>query len=317
VREFDFELAVCAGLERDGRLVARQLAGGVHGSRVMDTVVVEPGPEFDERTRLTDRTIPPRLLETDVGPGTPRRPADVVGDSSYARAAVEAGVDCGYLERERRDGQTYVRATTRYPERWFDGLVGVENKPDLGRPGDLQLQLRKDVSLALFDRVWLATASHVTGAHLNRIPDVVGVWRVDPATGDRETVREPTPLASGEPGIELLDRTAARADVRPVDAAEKARYRRRVAERAYGKGWRVPFPDCPHVEERSVAGVGGLAYCTRQEQYVRPADACEVAGDADADADVDVDARRATHSPWVRDPPGAKRRQAGLDRYSS
>jgi hypothetical protein len=317
VREFDFELAVCAGLESDGCLVARQLAGGAHGSRVMDTVVVEPGPEFDERTRLTDRTIPPRLLEADIGAGTPRRPGEVVGDSAYARAAVEAGVDCGYLSRERRDGQTYVRATARYPDRWFGGLVGVENKPDLGRPGDLELQLRKDVSLALFDRVWLATASHVTGAHLNRIPDAVGVWRVDPATGDRETVREPAPLSSGEPGIELLDRTPARADVRPVDATEKARYRRRIAERAYGKGWRVPFPNCPHVEERSVGGVGGLPYCTRQERYVRPADACDAVPESEDGPDVDVDARRATHSPWVRDPPGTKRRQAGLDRYSS
>ena len=316
MREFDFELAVCAGLERDGRLVARQLAGGVHGSRVMDTVVVEPGPEFDERTRLTDRTIPPRLLDADIGPGTPRRPTEAVGDSTYARGAVEAGVDCGYLTRERRGGQTYVRAAARYPERWFDGLVGVENKPDLGRPGDLKLQLRKDVSLALFDRVWLATASHVTGAHLNRIPEAVGVWRVDPATGERETVREPTPLASHEPGIELLDRTAARAEVRPVDAAEKARYRRRIAERAYGKGWRVRFPDCPHVEERSIAGVGGLPYCTRQKRYVRPADACDVDREDVEGCDVDVDAHRATHSPWIRDPPGAKRQQAGLDRYS-
>jgi hypothetical protein len=314
VREFDFELAVCAGLEADGHLVARQLSGGVHGSRVVDTVVVEPGPGFDARTRITDATIPPRLLEAALGPGTARRPREVVGDSEFAREAVEAGVDCGYLARERRGGQAYVRATARYPDDWFAGLVAVENKPDLGRPGDLELQLRKDVSLALFDEVWLATASHVTGAHLNRIPPEVGVWRVDPATGARETVREPTRLDAAVPGIEVCDEYAARTAIRPVDAETKRRYRRRVAERAYGKGWRVPFPDCGHVEERSVAGVDGLAYCTRQGRFVRPADACETPGER-AGPDVDVDARRADHSPWVRDPAGAARRQAGLDRY--
>ena len=101
-----------------------------------------------------------------------------------------------------------------------------------------------------------------------------------------------------------------------MTAGEKERYRRRVAERAYGKGWRVPFPDCPHVEERSVAGVGGLAYCTRTGRYVRPADACDVEPE-DAGPAVDIDARRAEHSPWVRDPAGAKRRQAGLDFYST
>ncbi len=312
MREFDFELAVCAGLEADGHLVARQLSGGVHGSRVVDTVVVEPGPTFDARTRLTDATIPPRLLESDIGPGTARRPIELVGDSEFAREAVEAGVDCGYLTRERRDGQAYVRATARYPDDWFARLVAVENKPNLERPGALELQLRKDVSLALFDEVWLATASHVTGAHLNRIPPEVGVWRVDPETGRRETVRDPTRLSTDETGIEVCDEHAARTAVRPVDAATKRRYRRRVAERAYGKGWRVPFPDCPHVEERSVAGVDGLAYCTRQDRFARPADACDVAGEGPG---VDVNARRAAHSPWVRDPAGAVRRQAGLDQF--
>jgi len=313
VREFDFELAVSAGLESDGRLVARQLAGGVHGSRVMDTIVVRPGPAFDERRRLTSETIPPRLLEADIGPGTAKRPQNVLGRSSFARGAIEAGIDCGYLSRERRGGQEYVRATTRYPEQWFAGLVGVENKPDLDRPGDLELQLRKDVSLGLFDEVWLATASHVTGAHLNRIPDAVGVWRVDPETGDRTTVREPEPLDPNAGGIEVLETHPGRTEVRPVRADEIRRYRRRVAERAYGKGWRVPFPDCPHVEERSIAGIDGLAYCTRQERFVRPADACEIEGSGPT---VDPETRRAAQSPWVREPAGTTDRQVGLDRYS-
>jgi hypothetical protein len=316
VREFDFELAVCAHLEREGHLLARQLAGGVHGSRVMDVVVVEPGPAFEERTRLTSETIPPLLLESDLGPGRARRPVTVVGDSGYARAAVDRGVEIGYLSRERRDGQAYVRAATRYPDDWFSGLVGIENKPDLGRPGDLQLQLRKDVSLALFDRVVLATESHVTGAHLNRIPDEVGVWRVDPEEG-YEVLREPVPLDVGRPGIELLETYPERTDVRPVSAAEKRRYRRRLAERAYGKGWREPFPDCPHVEDRPVAGIPGLPYCTRQGRYVRVAEACECVSESDSTADpqVDLAALRDAHSPWVRDPAGAVRTQVGLDRF--
>ncbi|WP_075937234.1 DUF5787 family protein [Halosegnis longus] len=312
MREFDFEVAVCAGLERDGKLVARQLAGGIHGSRVIDTVVVEPGAEFDDRRRLTSETIPPRLLEADIGPGTAKRPQNTVGGSGYARGAIEAGIACGYLTRERRGGQEYIRATTRYPDRWFDGLVGIENKPDLDRPGELELQLRKDVSLALFDEVWLATASHVTGAHLNRIPEEVGVWRVDPETGDRTTIREATPLDPKRGGIEILELYPGHTEVRPVSSEEKQQYRRRVAERAYGKGWRVPFPDCPHVEERAIAGVDGLAYCTNQAQFVRPAEACESEG---AGPEVDIDARRAEHSPWVRDPAGARDRQVGLDRY--
>ena len=313
MREFDFELAVCAGLEREGRLVARQLAGGIHGSRVMDTVIVEPGAEFDDRRRLTSETIPPRLLEADIGPGTAKRPQNTVGGSGYARGAIEAGIDCGYLTRERRGGQEYIRATTRYPDRWFEGLVGIENKPDLDRPGELELQLRKDVSLALFDEVWLATASHVTGAHLNRIPAEVGVWRVDPATGDRTTVREATRLDPNSGGIEILETHPGHTEVRPVSSEEKRQYRRRIAERAYGKGWRVPFPDCPHVEERAIAGVDGLAYCTKQERFVRPADGCDSGGRG---PEVDIDVRRAEHSPWVRDPAGARDRQVGLDRYS-
>ncbi|MDZ7746761.1 MAG: DUF5787 family protein [Halobacteriales archaeon] len=313
MREFDFEMTVCAGLEHNGRFVARQLAGGIHGSRVIDTVVVEPGPSFDARARLTDATIPPRLLEADIGPGTAKRPRNTIGRSGFARGAIEAGIDCGYLTRERRGGQEYIRATARYPDRWFSGLIGIENKPDLDRPGELELQLRKDVSLGLFDEVWLATASHVTGAHLNRIPEEVGVWRVDSETGERTTVREPEPLDSNRGGIEILKTHPGYTEVRPVGAGEKQRYRRRIAERAYGKGWRVPFADCPHVEEQSIAGVDGIAYCTRQEQFVRPADGCDIDGDG---PEIDIDACRADHSPWVRDPTGAADRQTGLDRYS-
>lgn len=321
MREFDFELAVCAGLEREGRLVARQLAGGIHGSRVMDTVIVEPGAEFDDRRRLTSETIPPRLLEADIGPGTAKRPQNTVGGSGYARGAIEAGIDCGYLTRERRGGQEYIRATTRYPDRWFEGLVGIENKPDLDRPGELELQLRKDVSLALFDEVWLATASHVTGAHLNRIPAAVGVWRFDPATGERETVREATELDTEGPGVEVLEERPGRTEIRTVSAAAKARQRTRLAERAYGKGWRVPaksFPACTQCEVAERSGVGPLPGCAWKGRLVHPEAECgpECGGYGPSDPpEVDVTGARAAGSPWVADPDGRARRQSGLDRW--
>lgn len=315
MREFGFEMRLCAALEADGKLVARQLGASPYGTRVMDIVSVLPGSGFDDRRRLTDATIPAPLLEADLGAGQARRPRDAFdGPPERRQKLVKRGVNCGFLERERSDGQSRVRQVARYPDDWFDGLLAVENKPDLGSPGDMELQLRKDVSLALFDRVVLATISHVTGAHLNRLPDSVGVWRVNPATGDREVVREAEPLSTDDPGIDILEERPGETEIRPVDARMKARYRRRMAERAYGKGWRVPFPDCPHVENRSIAGVDGIPYCHKQGRIVRPTDACtNVDGSG---PDVDVAARRDEHSPWVRDPEGVRRRQSGLDRFA-
>lgn len=314
MREFGFEMRLCAAMETDGKLVARQLGASPHGTRVVDIVSVTPGPGFDARRRLTDATIPAPLLDTDLGPGEARRPHDVVdAPPTRRRDLVERGLAAGFLERERRDGQSRVRQVARYPDDWFESLLAVENKPDLTSPGGLELQLRRDVSLALFDRVVLATASHVTGAHLNRLPTPVGVWRVDPKTGEREVVREPDQLPVDDPGMDVLEEHPGRTEVRPVGSAVKTRYRRRIAERAYGKGWRVEFPDCPHVENLSVAGVDGIPYCREQERVVRPADACSnVDGSG---PDVDIAACRADHSPWIRDPDGARRRQSGLDRF--
>jgi hypothetical protein len=321
VREYAFELAVCAGLEAD-RPVARQLGASVArpGGRVMDVVAVEPGPEFDERARVTPDTIPPRVIEADVGVG---RAVDwrtaMGGDADWLREAVDEAIAAGFLERERRDGRELIRQTVRYPDDWVGGLVGVENKPDLSNPGDLDWQLRVDVSLALFDRVVVATESYVTGAHLNRIPDPVGVWRVDPATGDREVVREARPLPVDEPAFEPVADRPLRTDVEPVSVADKRRLRRRIAERAYGKGWRPApesFPPCVH----GAATDDGRPYCARFDRPVDPdADCgagagCEAFEPADPPA-VDVDRCRDERSPWVREPPGARRRQSGLERF--
>ncbi|MFC6837486.1 DUF5787 family protein [Halomarina ordinaria] len=320
MREFAFEMTLCARLEGEGRLVSRQLGAGTRGRRVLDTVVVRPGPEFAARTRITPERIPDAAIDADVGTGRARYWKDCFdAHPDRARGVVERACEVGFFERERRSGRTYVRQTVRYPD-WFAGLVGIENKPDLGRPGDLETQLRKDVSLAVVDEIVLATESHVTRAHLNRIPEAVGVWRVDGATGAYEVVREPTPLPVRGAGVEVVEERTAETRIRVVGASEKARLRRRIAERAYGKGWRVPFPACPHVEERAVAGVGGIPFCTREERIVGPSDPCACAGAETGDdevpaVDVDTDARRDEHSPWVREPAGARREQAGLDRF--
>ncbi|MEF8779494.1 MAG: DUF5787 family protein [Haloferacaceae archaeon] len=318
--EYRFELALCSFLEAyTDAVVARQLGGAVEnpGKRIVDVVIVEPGPAFDARARLSADTIPARAIESDVGPGkaVPRREA--LGEGEYARAAIEAAVDAGYFQRERRDGREWIRATARYPHDWFDRLVAIENKPDLGSPGELRRQLAHDATLGLFDAVVLATGSYVTRAHLNRIPDRVGVWRFDPETGDRTVVREPSPLPTGERGIEPLDRRARRTDIAIVDPEAKRRRRLRVAERAYGKGWRpgpATYPEC----ERAGTTADCRPYCDRFERVVDPRRDC--GNDCRAFSpgeppEVDVESVRAERSPWVADPEGAKRRQAGLDRF--
>ncbi|WP_348607202.1 DUF5787 family protein [Halobaculum rarum] len=319
--EFGFELALCAHLERaTDWVLARQLGGAVAapGSRVVDVVGLVPGPAFDDRARITDRTIPPKAVESTAGVGEAVPVAEAVdAHPDRARGVADAAVDCGFFTEERRGGTRYVRKATRYPDDWVGELVAIENKPDLGRPGDLRRQLRVDTSLALFDRVVLATESHVTGAHLNRLPEAVGVWRFHPDMGDREVVREATPLDTDGPGVELLTEHPGRTDVALVSADEKARKRRRIAERAYGKGWRTyEFPGCGNCE----ATDDGRPRCAHFDRVVDPASDCGEScpgwdPDNVATTAAEGDALRAERTPWVRDPPGVVRRQAGLDRF--
>jgi hypothetical protein len=316
--EFAFELALCAHLEEaTDWVVARQLGAAVRapGSRIVDVCGVVPGPAFGERTAITSESLPALAVESRVGVGEAvfwRDAFDCHPD--VARRATERAVELGFFESERRGGREYVRRTVRYPD-WFSRLVGIENKPDLGVPGDLERQLRLDVSLALFDEVILATESYVTGAHLNRIPEEVGVWRFDPETGEREVVRDPVSLPVDRPGVELLDRRPLRTDVAVVSAEEKARKRRRIAERAYGKGWRTyEFPACANV----VSTPDGRPRCAHFGRVVDPASECDAScGEYEATdpPDVDLAALRDARTPWVRNPGGVARKQAGLDRF--
>jgi len=313
VREFGFELALCAALEGEDRLVSRQLGGHVHGRRILDTVVVEGA--VGDRAAITPARIPTAAIEADVGPGRARYWKDAFDcHPDRAERAVELAVERGFFERERRGGRSYVRQTARYPD-WVDRITAVENKPDLDRPGDLETQLRTDVSLALVDRVVLATADYVTRAHLNRIPEEVGVWRFDPDSGEREVVREPTRLPADGPGVELVERTPARTDIRPVTAAEIASARTRLAERAYAKGWRTfDYPACG----RCSPDGDGIPHCAWKGRPVRASEECgsDCGGYEAAEApSVDTEGLRAERSPWEPEPDGYRRRQSGLDRF--
>ena len=316
--EFRFELALAAHLEvTTDWLIARQLGGAVAtpGGRIMDLCCVRPTDALADRAAITSETIPPRAIESDVGSGeaVDWRPAfDCSID--HARSVVDRAVDCGFFAVEPHNGRRYVRQTTRYPD-WVDSLVGIENKPDLDQPGDLDRQLRVDIALGLFDEVILATESYVTRAHLNRLPEPVGVWRFDPDNGERTVVREPTPLSTDEPGIEPTATEPLRTDIAVVDAEAKARKRRRIAERAYGKGWRTyDLPACEHADPTD----DGRPYCEFYGRVVDPATDCgeSCPGYKPADPpEIDQEAIREQRSPWVADPDGISRSQSGLNRF--
>lgn len=334
MREFAFELSLCAHLEREGHIVSRQLGGAVDspGGRILDTVRVEPGPAFETRAAITPERIPGPAIEADVGVGRARYWKDAFDiHPDRARAVVDRAIEIGFFERERRGGREYVRQTARYPD-WVGGITAIENKPDLGEPGDLERQLRIDASLGLVDRVVLATESYVTRAHLNRIPEAVGVWRfdvgesealasqpeaVDSGDGDSiEVVREPTPLDSAGWGVELEERHPLQTDVAFVSPEEKARKRRRLAERAYGKGWRVDPPACENAKIETVAGAS-VPYCAHYDRIVNPAGCgpdCPAHEPTEPPA-TDFETERDRQTPWVADPEGRSRRQAALDRF--
>jgi hypothetical protein len=325
--EYAFELALCAHLEpRRDWVLGRQLGASVAdpGARVVDVCAVVPGPEFDRRATITSETIPPRAVESDVGPGRAVDPVDAFDCSAdVARRTADRATAVGFFESERHGSHRHVRATSRYPD-WIGRLIGIENKPDLGRPGDLERQLRRDTALGLFDAVVLATESYVTGAHLNRIPDPVGVWRFTGDGGsshppdDREltVVREPTPLDPEAPGIEPVADRPLRTDVAVVSAAAKARKRRAIAERAYGKGWRPDaYPCCASM----CPTAEGRPHCAAFDRVVHPGSDCGESCPAFEAAEppaVDREALRDARTPWVADPEGVARRQSGLDRFT-
>ena len=329
--EFAFELELCAHLEsrREG-IVARQLGASVAdpGGRILDVVCVEPGPEFDDRVALAGESIPDAAIESAVGTGRARYWKDAFDcHPERARSALERALQIGFFERDHGasagSGREYVRQVARYPD-WYGRIVGIENKPDLGRPGDLEAQLRTDASLALVDEAVLATESYVTRAHLNRIPAEIGVWRVhrDESDSDAEieVIREPESLPVDEPGVEPLEFSPGRTEIAVVSPEAKARARRRLAERAYGKGWRTyAFPGCESCVAADSSGAT-LPRCAWKGRVVDAAAECgpECSGYEPASAPVDdglLEAERDRRTAWTADPTGKRRRQSGLDRF--
>ncbi|WP_440771020.1 DUF5787 family protein [Natronorubrum sp. DTA28] len=331
--EFAFELELCAHLEsrREG-ILARQLGASVAdpGGRILDVVCVEPGPAFDDRVALSSAAVPDAAIEADVGTGRARYWKDAFDcHPDRARRAVDRACEVGFFERERRKGREYVRQVARYPD-WYDRIIGVENKPDLGRPGDLEAQLRTDVSLAVVDEIILATESYVTRAHLNRIPEAVGVWRVhreDASAEDEdgveiEVIRESDPLAVDESGIEPLEFHPGRTDIAVVSPDAKARKRRRIAERAYGKGWRTyAFPACGVSQPDDSSGAT-LPYCAWKGRVVDAGSECgpscggyEPVSESESPPPADLESERDRRTPWTADPDGKRHRQSGLDQF--
>ncbi|GAB7019395.1 DUF5787 family protein [Halostagnicola bangensis] len=337
--EFAFELELCAHLESVGQpgterngIVARQLGGAVAepGGRILDIVCVEPGPAFDQRLALTGETIPDAAIEADIGPGTARYWKDAFADDCHperAKSALERALEIDFFESELRNGREYVRQVARYPD-WYSRIIGIENKPDLGTPGDLEAQLRTDASLGLVDEAILATESYVTGAHLNRIPGEIGVWRVSrgdtsDGVGNRkleiEVVREPMSLSTDESGIEPLEYHPGHTDVAVVSAEQKARTRRRIAERAFGKGWRTfRFPDCGACEPSAGEFSTPLPFCSWKGRIVDAESECGAScpgHDPASGLEIDLEAERDRRTPWRREPSGERRRQSGLDQF--
>ncbi len=324
MQEFGFELRLCAHLEdTTDQLIARQLGGGVTapGNRVLDVVCIEPGPSFPARTAITPETIPAPALRADVGVGTTTHWKDAFADFDLPpdriQEVIDRAVEIGFFERERQNGRTQLRQTARYPTDWFDRILAIENKPDLDNPGDLHHQLRMDVAVRLADAVVVATESYVTKAHLNRIPKAVGVWRL---TSDELTViRDPQPLPVQEPGIEIRDWHSARTDIEIVGTAAKRQRRRRIAELAYGKGWRTyEIPGCRQACATEVGAIGGLPGCGYFDRLVNPAIECspECPGfEAAPPPTIDLAVERDRTSPWVQEPEGIHRRQSDLETF--
>ncbi|QZA88661.1 hypothetical protein K0C01_00335 [Salinarchaeum sp. IM2453] len=319
--EFTFELSLCAYLEtqRDA-IIARQLGAGVDssGRRIIDIAIAEPGPRFEFRASLTAESIPIDLIEAPIGPGTFRSASDAIDRPvKHRQDLIERGAEIGFIEKRRNSGTAEIRQVVRYPYRWYSNLIGIENKPDLSSPGKLIDQLQFDVSLGLFDNVILATATRVTDVHLNRIPEEVGVWVYSPEDGI-EVVRQAEQLQPNAYGIELVSHNSDHSQISPVSEKAKQQARQRIAERAYGKGWRVSsLPECQSCNFQSRHGTPCLPFCVEKQQVVSPSGdcvSCSLRSD-ESTHQYDPTDERDRRTPWKANPTGYQHKQAGLDRF--
>ena len=303
--EFGFELRTCRWAERewppsgdigdeDGGsriLVARQL--GTRRRR-WDTIVLECDPDA-----LRHRAnFGPERLDSDLlhvvrhapvewryyrdclpHPGYPWR---------YVRESIHEAADRGILETRRNGTRIEIRRKWPYRD-WVHRVIAVENKPDLDASAarDLRPQLEYDVALALADEVWVATEQtdeRVEPALLERLPVEAGILTLDPDSLAHDAVWYPCSLPVDEPGTRILERPgggshdASAAEFEYVEPEAKATMRRRIAERAYERGWRsyvdTMRPDCRYFELRSYGGTGQFVPFCRTKGRCQTAAEC-------------------------------------------
>ncbi|PSQ51582.1 hypothetical protein BRD20_09990 [Halobacteriales archaeon SW_8_65_20] len=299
--EFLFELRVCRWAEQhwpptgdrdldSSVLVARQL--GIR-SRRYDTLVFEcDTAALDARGVLGEDRLEPDMLHVLTNaPSSYGYYRDVLPDPGYSWSHVRETIhdaDARGLVDTRRDGNRIeIRRRYRYPD-WVNRVIAIENKPDLSASAADALidQIERDVALGLADEVWVATETtdeEVSPALFERLPVEAGIL----AVGDEVNVAwNATALEPEERGTRILDRpdggsydqSAARFEYASPDW--KRAKRRRIAERAYERGWRsyveTMRPDCRAFELRSPDTP--LPYCRAKERHVTAAEcrhACE------------------------------------------
>ena len=265
--EFPFELLVCRWAELAWRpdgddvpvVVSRQLGTR---KRRWDTIVVECDPAgLAARREFGDRTIDGDLL-----PVVRHAPEDwaYYRDAlpepeypwRYVREAIHRAAARGLVEKRKNGTRIEIRRKRPYPD-WVRRIVAVENKPDLDASAAAALsdQLEHDVATALADEVWLATGrtgEPVEPALLRQFPVEAGVLTFD-FTDERRGTGVAADAATIDWLPSALDPDGASGE---FSAEEKARRRRLIAERAYGKGWRsfteTMRPDCRWFDVASV-----------------------------------------------------------------
>ncbi len=305
MKEFGFELRVCAWAERNwppvGRtdsdvLVARQLGTK---RRRWDTVVIEASADgLTERAPFGEDRLDSDLLH--VARNAPSSWAyyrDALPDPGYpwryVREAVHRAADREFIETRRDGNRIEIRRRYRYPA-WIDRIVAIENKPDLDASAARRLagQLEHDVALGLADEIWLATHAtedEIEPALLEAMPVEVGIVTISERDGTwhADPVWNPRTLDVTGFGTRILDRPAGGASDRSAARFEyadpdwKERKRLEIGERAYERGWRsyadTMRPDCRHFEFRDPTGPFPWCNEKRREQT-----ASECSGRCDA-----------------------------------
>lgn len=273
VKEFEFELQVCAWAERawpstygDQTIVARQL--GTRNRR-WDTIIIETSTgALGERAPFGSEPLDSDLLFiAQHAPVSWAYYRDVLPDPGfpwrYIREAIHEAADRQFIEKRYRSGRIEIRRQYAYPD-WVNRIIAIENKPDLNASAARRLadQLERDVALSLADEVWLATQTtgkDIEPALLETIPVEVGILSVPPKLdGTADVIWNPRRLPVESPGTRILDRPSntefdhSAASFEYVERDWKANKRLEIAERAYGRGWRSYIttmrPDCRYFQ---------------------------------------------------------------------